>query len=638
MSWVYHNSHEAFYRSPFGAAACDTKITLRLKVVSKEDIQAVQVRLWQNSGEIKLNMESDGYQQGAGVYRIEFNSGFDPGLLWYYFIIHKEGKVFYYGNNKQQLGGAGSVYEQAPASYQITVYRQSYTVPAWFKKTVMYQIFVDRFYNGSDDGSVLHPKKGCLIHGSWDDNPLYVREPDSHAIRRWTFFGGNLEGVLKKLPYLSELGVGAIYFNPIFESSSNHKYDTGDYFKVDQMYGTNETFRILCQKAREYNIRIILDGVFSHTGSDSIYFNRDGNYDSLGAYQSKDSPYYPWYRFSKHPEAYESWWGIATLPNVNELEPTYRDFIISKDNSVVRYWLQMGASGWRLDVADELPDQFIKDIRQYTKMTDPESVLIGEVWEDASNKVSYGATRAFLWGEELDSVMNYPFRRFFLDYMLGRKDACLLHLNLMSLYENYPHEAFYSTMNLLGSHDVARILTLLGEGGSGEGLTESQKEKARLSLEQRKLGIARLKLLSLIQLTFPGVPCIYYGDEAGLEGHSDPYNRGTYPWGHEETELLSWYKKIISLRNSHAALLEGKWLPLYAKGDIYGYIRDGGNEQFAVIINRNTKQDIKISVDLQGLDKGNWQDILGNNPNPFIEDTGEILIPSLQGLLLKRIK
>lgn len=638
MSWVNHNSHDSFYRMPFGAVTCNTNIKLRLKVLCKEEVKSVQLRLWQNSREISIKMEQLEQGDSAKIYEAEFNSGNVPGLLWYYFIVVKEGKVFYYGNNRQHFGGQGILTELPPPSYQITVYRQDFTVPKWFKTTVMYQIYVDRFFNGNENGSILNPRRGCLIHGSWDDTPLYVREPDSHAIRRWTFFGGNLDGIIKKLPYLSELGIGVIYLNPIFESSSNHKYDTGDYLKIDQMYGTNETFRRLCDKAREYKIRIVLDGVFSHTGSDSIYFNKEGSYDSNGAYQSKDSPYYRWYRFSKHPDSYESWWGITTLPNVQEMDPSYQDFMVNKDDSVVKYWMKMGASGWRLDVADELPDPFIKNIRQEMKRLDPESVLIGEVWEDASNKISYGETRAFLWGEELDSVMNYPFRRLFLDFMLGRKDACQLHLSLMSLYENYPKDVFYSTMNLLGSHDVARILTLLGEGISGESITESEKEKEKLSIEQRRLGIARLKMLSLIQLTFPGVPCIYYGDEAGMEGYSDPYNRGAYPWGREDKCLQAWYRKIIALRNKHIALREGEWSLLYAHGDVYGYLRSKGEEQIVVIVNRNIKHEAKIAFELPGHGETKWQNLLEQDKQVHTQNNIEkITIQPLHGLLLKRL-
>lgn len=633
MDWVLHDSHDSFYRSPFGAVPCKTDIILRLRIFCREELDAVRLHFWKNNVLSEVKMQPAKEADSSRVYEVEFNAGDGPGLIWYYFFIVKEGRPYYYGNNPQRLGGQGVIQETVPFSYQITVYHQDFKVPSWFGKTVMYQIFVDRFYQGTD--KVLQPRKGALLHADWDDTPLYVREPDSHAIRRWTFFGGNLEGIIKKLPYLKELGIGVIYLNPVFEASSNHKYDTGDYLKIDPMYGTNETFRALCEEAAKHQIRIILDGVFSHTGSDSVYFNKYGTYSSLGAYQSQDSPYYKWYRFSAYPDKYESWWGIDTLPNVEELEPSYEEFIINGENSVVKYWIRLGAKGWRLDVADELPDPFIKKLRKAQKEQDPESILIGEVWEDASNKISYGQTRSFLWGEELDSVMNYPFRRILLDYLLGKKDARQAHRHLFSLYENYPRAGFYSAMNLVGSHDVARILTLLGEGMSGEQLTESAKEIERLSPQKRALGIARLKLLSLIQFTFPGVPCIYYGDEAGLEGYSDPYNRGTYPWGREDQELLDWYKKIISLRNTYPALYEGEWLPLYARQDVYSFLRVKNTEMIAVCANRNVNSEVGVLLDLRRWGKGFWQDLLNQDLKYQVkDDLTEIILPPLSGLVL----
>lgn len=635
MSWIVHDSQDSFYRYPFGAVPCGTKVLLRLKVYCQDEIEGAFLHCRRNEGDIDLTMRAAEQQSDGGrVFEADLSAPAVPGLLWYYFYLVIHGRVYYYGNNHQQLGGLGTIKEEIPPSYQITVYQGDFTVPAWFSKSVMYQIFVDRFCNGNKDGHVLNPKKGSLIHGTWDDTPLYVREPETHAIRRWTFFGGNLEGIVQKLPYLKELGISVIYLNPIFEASSNHKYDTGDYLKIDPMYGNNETFRHLCEEAKKQGIGIILDGVFSHTGSDSVYFNREGSYNSVGAYQSKNSPYYKWYRFTDHPHAYESWWGIGTLPNVDELEPSYKEFIIDGKDSVVRYWMRMGTKGWRLDVADELPDEFIKDLRKTMKEMDPESVLIGEVWEDASNKVSYGQNRAFLWGEELDSVMNYPFRRAVLDFMLQRKDAREMHQQLMSLYENYPREAFYSAMNLVGSHDVARILTLLGEGRPGEHINESQKEKERLSPAQRELGIKRLKLLVLLQMTFPGVPCIYYGDEAGLEGYADPYNRGPYPWGKEDQDLLSWYKKTIALRNASPALQDGDWRMLVACEDVYGYLRFKDQEEVAVFLNRHPVKEQTISVSLRA---GSWKVLWGEGGELTINEAAVMLhLQPLSGLVLQK--
>ncbi|HHV71091.1 MAG TPA: glycoside hydrolase family 13 protein [Clostridia bacterium] len=623
QNWIFHDSHQSKYRKPFGAVACGKKIILSLSVKSQHKPDGVILRLWKNNREeerIEMNLVS---QTGQDFfYQIDFTAPSNPGLLWYYFIVYKEGKTYYYGNNEAKLGGIGAIYEYEPPSYQITVHKKEAVTPNWFKEAVMYQIFVDRFFNGCEDGKILARKDNCHIYTNWyEDVPVYRRDPESGRIVSYDFFGGNLLGVIKKLPYLKDLGINVIYLNPVFESASNHKYDTGDYKKIDPMFGDNSTFELLCAKAQELGIYIILDGVFSHTGSDSIYFNKEGNYPGLGAYQSKDSPYYSWYRFYHYPDQYECWWGIDTLPNVNEMEPSYQDFIIYGEDSVLKYWMRLGAKGWRLDVADELPDEFIKVFWKTMKEVDPDSILIGEVWEDASNKISYGKLREYLWGEELDSVMNYPFRNIFLDYLLNRKNARETHLRLMQLYENYPRHYFYSLMNLIGSHDVPRVLTLLGDAPPEESLSKEEQARYRLSPEQKELALARLKLFTLIQMTFPGVPCIYYGDEAGMEGYKDPLNRGTYPWGRENRELLNWYKKVIALRNSYPVFKTGEWISFYVQEDVYGYIRriGKGRDIFGqerqtstaiLLFNRNHLKKIEFELDLSKWCAGVFVDLL----------------------------
>lgn len=626
--WIFHDSHETYYRSPFGAVPCNTLVTLRITV--KSDVKPTSVILRHCEHELEtqdLEMQLVEELPGERVFQAELQIPSTPGLVWYYFAINLEGTVFYYGNNHQRLGGKGTIQGQVPPSYQVTVFSLEHSAPQWYQEGIIYQIFMDRFFNGTEDGSVLNPKKESLIHGRWDDTPFYVRNPGDNSIQRWNFFGGNIMGVIKKLPYLKDLGITIIYFNPLFQAPSNHKYDTGDYKKIDEMFGTNEDFRLLCERAREYGINIILDGVFSHTGSDSIYFNKEGNYESLGAYQSPESPYYSWYRFFDYPYTYESWWGIGTLPNVNEMDPSYITFIMDDEESVIKYWMKLGVKGWRLDVADELPDEFIKHLRKTMDQLDSQGVLIGEVWEDASNKVSYGKTREYLWGTELDSVMNYPFRRILIDFILGRKDAGETHRQLMSLYENYPAPHFYSNMNLIGSHDVPRILTILGESGPEGKLSEREKEKIKLSPTWLRLGIDRLKILSLIQMTFPGVPCIYYGDEAGMEGFSDPFNRGPYPWGKEDGEILAWYKKIIGLRSAYEIFTKGAWTLLIAQDDVYGYLRSsqGNIDVAAVVVNRNQYNEAHVSLRLGQGKSGKWLDVL-NDSREYLVDNGLLVL------------
>jgi len=344
-----------------------------------------------------------------------------------------------------------------------------------------------------------------------------------------------------------------------------------------------------------------LDGVFSHTGDDSIYFNKYGNYDSTGAYQSQDSPYYNWYNFSSYPEEYESWWGVSDLPNVNELESSYQDFIINDENSVVNYWMNIGVKGWRLDVADELPAQFIKNFKEEMRENDSDSILIGEVWEDASNKSSYDKRREYFLGEELDSVTNYTFRNILIDFILGKISSEKVHNSLMTMAENYPLFNMYSSLNLLGTHDVPRILTELSRN-----LNDNPIDDKSI----KDLAVKRLKLLSLWQMSFPGVPCIYYGDEAGLEGEADPDNRRTYPWGRENQEILNWYKKITKLRNEYDIFKTGEWHSFHYNKDIYGFLRtiknnkdvfqqEKNNNTAVVLLNKSVNKSYDLKIDFK---------------------------------------
>lgn len=646
--FIIHDSQMEFFRSPFGAVCCNEELLLRLKIQGSEAPSAVVLRLWQDStGEEKLDMKLKTESGDSLIYEVQLRTPNQTGIIWYYFIVTIEDKIYYYGNQTDRLGGVGRLYETNPQAYQITVYKEGAVTPAWFKDGVMYQIFPDRFYNGM--GQVLHPKKDSVIHGQWSNNPFYIRDADTGRIVAYDFFGGNLQGVIEKLPYLKELGISVIYFNPIFVAPSNHRYDTGDYKTVDTMLGDNQVFAELCSAAKAEGIAVILDGVFSHTGSDSIYFNQDGNYPEVGAYQSKESPYYQWYRFAEHPDKYESWWGIDTLPNVEETEPSYIDFIIEGQGSVIKQWLQLGAKGWRLDVADELPDSFIKKIYKTMKETDEDSVLIGEVWEDASNKESYGKLRQYLQGEEMDSVMNYPFRQITLDFMLGKIDAQAVHRALMSLAENYPSHNFYAMMNLIGSHDVPRVLTLLGEAPPAESLTVAQQARYRLPQEKQQLAIARLKMLVLWQMTFPGVPSVYYGDEAGVQGYKDPYNRATYPWGQENMELLSWHKKIIALRNQYDVFKTGQWISLPAHAQVYAYIRTITNGQdifgqskqdntAVVLFNRSTEP-ITVELSVRAWCYGTMLDLLHDNQHiPITDGVLTVSLQPLEGKVLLQLE
>ncbi len=619
---IYHNSHELYYRNPFGAVEADTVIHMKLFVSSQFVIKSVKLRLWkEGKGATLLPMTEVETKEEGSVFGCETRAASKGCLLWYYFVIEMpDGKTLYYGNNEKRQGGEGVLLDHEPPSYQITVYDRGAKTPDWFKSAVMYQIFPDRFYR--KEGPKLPQKKNAVYHMRWEDEPFYYKDVDTKEILSYDFYGGNLAGIQEKLPYLKELGISVIYMNPIFKAESNHRYDTGDYHMIDPLLGTQHDLKELCDAARKMGIRIILDGVFSHTGSNSKYFNRYGNYDSVGAYQSEQSPYREWYTFTNYPHDYESWWGFDTLPNVRETTPSYMNFIIYSRDSVMKYWLKQGISGWRLDVIDELPGEFSRAFYRELKLQDKEKVLIGEVWEDASNKVSYGVSREYLCGHELDSAMNYPFRKAVIDFLMGRTDAANTNRALYSLYENYPKENFYAMMNLLGSHDVERILTVFGEAPSAENVPAARQAEYRLPEERRALGLRRLKLASLWQMTFPGVPCVYYGDEIGMEGYRDPYNRRPYPWKTGDEKLKAWYKEIIALRNRAQALQTGEYRPFVCGGDIFGYVRriyNGADvfghaaedDAYLVLFNRHHSNSISATVDLHGTFSGTLKCIVG---------------------------
>lgn len=559
---IYHNSQLSAFRSPGGAVPCGTAVTLRIRVSDCSPDCSCALHLWQeDQGDLVLPMEKENSEDGTLFFSIRFNTDLTPSLSWYYFRIEDQDQRLFYGNNPRQLGGEGQPWDTAPPAFQITVFKQAET-PQWYKDSIVYQIFVDRFarspgWRERQEAADKGPdwKGPCrVIQQNWYDTPYYSRNTKGE-ITRWPFFGGTLQGVRNRLLYLKSMGVSAIYLNPIFSAASNHKYDTADYMEIDPSFGDISDFRELARDAERLGIHLILDGVFNHTGADSVYFNKYGNYPEPGACQGPSSPYYDWYRFSRFPDEYQCWWGVTDLPDIEENNPSYQEFIYRGKDSVVRKWLHEGAAGWRLDVADELPDSFIRGIREAVKSTRGDGLLIGEVWEDASNKVSYGVRRRYLLGEELDGVMNYPMREALLDYMLGKTDAREAVRKLKSLAENYPPETLFGCLNLIGSHDRPRVLTLLGDAPSD--LSEAEQEEYRLPDEKLRLAKDRLKVLSLLQFVLPGVPSIYYGDETGMEGFGDPFNRGTYPWGREDQELLFHYRALAMLRRQFSFLACG---------------------------------------------------------------------------------
>lgn len=562
-------------KKPYGAVPCGTAVSYTVRPLRREGwSRCVLVTQREFSGQTaELELPCTGQDGDRNRFSGIFSAPAEPELVWYWFRLFREDGSSILLDRSGYHGG------ENVQSWQLTVYEESST-PAWFGCGVVYQIFPDRFCRLElpDPAGMVGSR---TIHENWSNLPDW--QPDAQGeVRNCDFFGGSLQGILSKLDDLADFGVTVLYLNPVFESASNHRYNTADYRAIDPMLGTEDDFHHLCQEAKRRGIRVILDGVFNHTGSQSRYFNADGFYSDTGAAQSPDSPYYHWYSFHPWPADYDAWWGIRTLPAVREDAPDYRDFIIRGQDSVVRHWLRAGASGWRLDVADELPDDFIGEIRTAMEETAPDSFLLGEVWEDATTKIAYSMRRRYLLGQELHGVMNYPFRTALIAYLLGG-DADEFRETLESLRENYPPHAFYSLMNFLSTHDTPRILTVLG----ADHVPGSKEERAvfRLSPARRQLGLKRLRLAALVLFTFPGAPTVYYGDEAGMEGWEDPFNRAGYPWGQEDSELKSFFSKLAHLRREQPALQTGQLHWRWTAGSLLVFARELDGQLLTTVVN-----------------------------------------------------
>lgn len=453
-------------------------------------------------------------------------------------------------------------------SQNITVYKKGFTTPEWIKGGIMYQIFCDRFSKSEN-----HPykvKKGAVLYEDWENGIPQFNEKPGEPLKNNCFFGGTLYGIIEKLDYLCSLGVTTLYLNPIFDAASNHKYDTGDYLKVDEMFGGDGALEELITELKKRDMHIILDGVFNHTGDDSIYFNRYGNYASVGAYQSKSSPYYEWYDFKEYPDDYNCWWGVKILPCIKKDNKDFEKFICG-ENGVAAHYLKKGIDGWRLDVADELSNDFLERLRTTSHKINPNTYIIGEVWEDASDKIAYGKRRKYFQGTQLDAVMNYPVRTAIINYVLDG-NAEELAKTVSALYRNYPKQVSDALMNPLGTHDTERILNVLAKDGSLE-MSNRQLSTYRIPSHLRSEATERVKAAAFLCYTLPGYPCIYYGDEIGMEGGRDPFNRMPFAYSKADKNLLAFYRRLGAIRSSLPCLKDGVFKIVYANDGIFVFKR-----------------------------------------------------------------
>ena len=563
---VFH-PRDSRCKRPFGAVASGGCVSFTLRPLRSDGFFAVTlaVRLEQD-GDRRLELELP--WAGMDGSRDLFSGALDTagyvGLAWYSFRLRR-------------LDGTG----MDSGEYQLTVYDGQEAVPAWFGEGMTYQIFPDRFFRTQIPDPTGMPG-GRWVHQHWEEEPVFG--PNEHGeVRNRDFFGGDLKGVMEKLPYLHKLGVETLYFCPIFEGPENHRYGTGDYEKIDPMLGTNEDFTTLCSAAHKLGMRVMLDGVFNHTAFVSKYFNGDGAYPTVGAAQSKDSPYHDWFWWEHWPDKYASWWGIYSMPTTNKNNPQWLEYVTG-ENGVIRSWLRAGADGWRLDVADELPDSVVAAIHAAARAEKPDSVIIGEVWEDGSNKIAYSVRRRHIWGGHCDGLMNYPFQNAIISFLLGGEAKDFME-TMERQRENYPPFALHSSMNAMGTHDTARILTRLGAGPGWEHRSKAERAVYRMDGDRRARAKALLKLGAAVLFAFPGSPTLYYGDEAGLEGFEDPFNRRTFPWGQEDGELADYFASLGALRKRSAPLRRGEIAYLTAEGHVLAFSRSYDGETVLCAVN-----------------------------------------------------
>lgn len=548
---------------------------------------------------------------GLDYFELTLNTaalcGDRPSGLFYYQLLFVRGADTLFTDSVNNVDF--ELTRHGGARFRLLIHESDYTVPAWFGAGVMYHVFVDRFFGGEGEVDLQKGRgdRPAILNPDWAHGiPQYPAYPGAPLANNM-FFGGNLWGVADKLDYLEALGVKVIYLSPIFKAYSNHKYDTGDYMTVDPGFGGEPALKNLLLKAGERGMKVILDGVFNHTGDDSLYFNRYGTYDTVGAYQSEDSPYADWYHFRSFPEEFESWWGIPILPKLNSSAKACRTYFTGADGVCVHY-VNMGISGWRLDVADELSDRFLDELRVSVKgASEGEAVIIGEVWENAADKIAYGYRRRYLQGKQLDSVMNYPVRTGILAFVRDGNAEALYHI-LTELYASYPRCVSDALMNLLGTHDTERILTVLGSEPADLDRPNHELAHASLSPKQRAKALKLLRMAATLQFTVFGIPSVYYGDEVGMEGYHDPFCRFPFPWHEVEgetanaarTEMLSFYRALGELRQSSA--FHGGDFRVLNHGEAhiaYERVSSDGKEHYLIAAHRG-ETPVRMDVGIHG--------------------------------------
>lgn len=595
------------FKYPMGAVSDIESSDFAILVKKSLNHNSVNIVIYSDAGDFLIK-EKMNYSGDTSIYS-KYNIRIKPlvqGLYFYYFeLVYND--VVYKISNYDLNAEFGENF----TPWQLTVYDNEYKTPQWIKGGIIYQIFPDRFHKSTHFTALKAVNESERIRRkNWLDIPNSKFDTPNYSAK--DFFMGNLLGISEQKKYLHNLGVDLIYLNPIFESSENHRYSTADYFNIDPYLGNNNSFTEMCEELSDVGIKVILDGVFNHVGADSLYFNRYSRYNNLGAYNSVKSNYYNWFHFIDYPNKYDSWWGFENLPTIEKKNSSFRNFILNNKSGVIKFWQDKGAAGWRLDVADELSDVFLDELRSSVKSIDEDALIIGEVWEDASNKVAYSSRRRYLQGKQLDSVMNYPWKNAIIDFMKD-KNAEKFSIKILDIINNYPSESLDCMMNILSTHDTERIITSLGVDFTN--FDQEKKKDYLLTDEQYKNAVFLEKFASFLQFTLPGVPSVYYGDEIGMQGFSDPFNRACFNFANVDSELLTHYKELASFRKKYKENFETGFEFGFAEGNVVAFYRNN----ILCIVNLSND-----SIIYDEVLSGNW--IYGNK-KPFFTDYGVVVGP-----------
>jgi cyclomaltodextrinase / maltogenic alpha-amylase / neopullulanase len=623
------DSQSADDKSPYGAVTAGTDIRFSLStlpgveqvtlVVEKRKLEGnYDVLQYDALARVPLERSSTGARERwTGHFKFDA-----PAIYGYWFEAQVGGRTVIFENNaapvywtrERGTSGIGAVAEM-PSSikrirrYRQTVYAADYRVPAWARDAVYYYIFPERFRNGDarndpKPGATPFHDKTVEFHQDWNERP-YVPHSGDGSDDQYSndFYGGDIAGIIEKLDYIKSVGANTLYITPMFTAASNHKYDTADWKHIDPHFGSNDDFARLCREAAKRGIRVIPDASLNHSGADSIYFDRYGTRGGQGAFSNgkinPDSPYASWYTFdatqTDPDKQFKGWVGVLDLPEIDKASPSYRDFAYRAPDSVTKTWLHAGAAGWRMDVAPWVPDDFWREWRTEVKRTKPDALTVAETWFDASK---------FFLGDEFDSTMNYIFRNAVLDYANGG-DAHAMVANLEEMREAYPPQALSALMNLLSTHDSARSLHLFGD-------VDGKSTPEQVALAKRKL-----RLAVFFQMTYPGSPAIFYGDEVGVTGGDDPMNRGTYPWadrgGHPDTALLADFQRLTTLRHDLPVLRHGTLMaPLHVDDHVVVLARrDGATWAVTATNNGDAAQTLTLALPA-GAPATGWVDALAH--------------------------